>query len=206
MLYILTDTDAKYQNTAKKVREKVDSYPNQRKYRILLDAANRLNDASSIDKYLDKAWESKILNRWELLGCANKILFGSSRTMPDIESVSPDKILKNPKLNTAIEILEKNYDNNTYYSVSILMYIYKLKGDKDSYFKYVDNLIPRLNNSYELTSLAQKLLLPSACYYQDKARAEKIINTMTKRERGLFMNQTALIFLRTNGTTYEYSP
>ena len=206
LLYILTDTDAKYQNTAKKVREKVDSYPNQRKYRILLDAANRLNDASSIDKYLDKAWEFKILNNWELSNYANKILFGSSRTMPDIESVSPDKILKNPKLNTAIEILEKNYDNNTYYSASILMYIFKLKGDKDSYFKYVDNLIPRLNNSYEITSLAQKLLLPSACYYQDKARAEKIINTMTKRERGLFMNQTALIFLRTNGTTYEYSP
>lgn len=205
LLYILTNNDAKYQEIAQEVSKKIHDYPEQRRYRILLNAANQLSDNDSIDKYIEKAWECKMLNSWELNNYANKIIFGSSKSAYNYESIIPKEALKNPKLDTAIEILEKNYEND--FSVArILLGIYKLKGDRDSYFKVVDNIIPRLSNSYDFSSFLQLLLLPSEYYYQDATRAEKIIESLNEHERGTLMNEVGTQLLYHNSMVFEHSP
>ena len=205
LLYILTNNDAKYQEIAQEVSKKIHDYPEQRRYRILLNAANQLSDNDSIDKYIEKAWECKMLNSWELNNYANKIIFGSSKSAYNYESIIPKEALKNPKLDTAIEILEKNYEND--FSVArILLGIYKLKGDRDSYFKVVDNIIPRLSNSYDFSSFLQLLLLPSEYYYQDATRAEKIIESLNEHERGMLMNVVGTQLLYHNSMVFEHSP
>ena len=86
------------------------------------------------------------------------------------------------------------------------MGIYKLKGDRDSYFKVVDNIIPRLSNSYDFSSFLQLLLLPSEYYYQDATRAEKIIESLNEHERGMLMNEVGTQLLYHNSMVFEHSP
>ncbi len=204
LLFILTDNDAKYENIAQKVREKINAYSPQRRCRILLDAANNLGANEISDKYLEEGWKYKILNDWEILNYANKIVYGSSRYSYNHEFLTKE-VLKNPKIDTAIEILEDKYLDNINY-VNTLLCIYKLKGDKDSYFRVIDNIIPRLTRPYELKLIAQTLLLPHACYYQDPQRAEKILETLNKYERGEIMYKIALSILNADDRVCEYSP